>query len=114
MTQQLNPARTTWHITFGAYGARLHGDERPTVDLEHNQRGEAFVPADDGRSRRERDRMKFPPVRLTREQCLFIQEQLPQICERGGWTYRTGSAGEDHVHALIDMDPTVHGEKRAD
>ena len=26
----------TWHITFGTYGARLHGDERPTVDRNHN------------------------------------------------------------------------------
>jgi len=37
--QSLDPQRTTWHITFGTCGTRLHGDLRPAVDLDHNNRG---------------------------------------------------------------------------
>ncbi|MFA7235386.1 MAG: hypothetical protein WC058_00860 [Phycisphaeraceae bacterium] len=62
MTQQLDPARTTWHITFGTYGTRLHGDDRPTVDREHNQRGEAFIEADAERAAESREGMRGDPI----------------------------------------------------
>ena len=109
--QHLHPDLTTWHITFGTHGSRLHGDERPTVDRQHNERGTPFLPPDPERRAAEHNRMDGPPVLLTREQCLFIQEIIPAICVRGGWTLRVTSAAPDHVHVLVDIDPAIHGEK---
>jgi REP element-mobilizing transposase RayT len=109
--QELEPNRTTWHITWGTYGARLHGDFRPTVDRQHNQRGTPFLPRDAERELRAAATLNFPPVYLTHEQCEFIEAALPPICERGGWSMRTCSAGEDHVHLLCDILPAIHGEK---
>ena len=111
MRHHLDPQRTTWHITFGTYGTRLHGDDRPTVDRDHNELGEPFLEPDPKRWRGDRNRMKAAPVYLTREQCLFIQLTLIAICARGGWTLRTCSAASDHVHLVIDIIPAVHGEK---
>jgi hypothetical protein len=91
--QQLDPPRTPWHITFGTYGTRLHGDDRPTVDLQHNQLNAPFLPRDPHREEFERGRMTFPPRYLTMEQRAFVESELSSICVRGGWTYRVCAAG---------------------
>lgn len=109
--QTLHPARTTWHITFGTYGTRLHGDARPTVDRQHNTRGTPFLSKDPERRSNEQERMRANAVYLSFEQRRFVQEQLPTICERGGWDDRVAAAGPDHVHVLIDIDRAIHGEK---
>jgi REP element-mobilizing transposase RayT len=109
--QTLAPTHTTWHITFGTYGTRLHGGSRPNVDKQHNDRGTEFVPPKIEREDSARGRMKFPPRLLTIEQRQFVETTLPQICLRGGWSYRVCSAAPDHVHLLCDIVPEVHGEK---
>ena len=90
----LNPAHT-WHLTFGTYAARLHNDPRPTVDRRHNLVGTPFPPPDP-------DRQQPPtsaPIRLTYEHCSHIEQTIPQLCTRGGWTYHTCAAPfELHPH----------------
>ena len=109
--QLLDPARTTWHITFGTYGTRLHGGSRPSVNKGHNQLETPFVPPTIERENSARGRMKFPPRFHTLEQRQCVETELPKICERGGWNYRVCSAAPDHVHQLCDIVPAVHGEK---
>jgi REP element-mobilizing transposase RayT len=109
--QHFHPTLTTWHITFGTYGTRLHGGSRPNVDKQHNERGTEFVPPRIEREDSARDRMKFPPRFLTEEQRHFVEALLPQICDRGGWTYRVCSAASDHIHLLCDVAREIHGEK---
>ncbi|MCA9234978.1 MAG: hypothetical protein KDA44_05890 [Planctomycetales bacterium] len=109
--QTLDPSRTTWHITWGTYGTRLHGGVAPTVDKRHNRRGEPFVSRNPTVEKLARRSLNFDPVILTREQRELAEEALPAICIRGGWTYRGCAAGEDHVHVLCDILPDIHGEK---
>lgn len=109
--QHLDPARTSWHITFGTYGTRLHGGQRPTVDKQHNQLDEPFVEPNSARERSAHGRMKFAPRYLSPDQRAFAERELPGICERGGWGYRACAAAPDHVHLLCDVLPDVHGEK---
>jgi hypothetical protein len=108
--QQLNPSLTSWHITWGTYGARLHGSVRPTVDRDHNRRGESFLERNERREQAEAAILNFP-ARLTLDQRTFIEEQIPVICIRGGWDYRICAAGHDHVHVLCDIRREIHGEK---
>ena len=109
--QHFNPPLTPWHVTFGTYGTRLHGGDRPTVDKQHNRWQEPFISRDPHREEFERLRMKFRPRFLTLEQRLSAEAELPLICERGGWAYRVCAAGPDHVHLLCDVVRAVHGEK---
>ena len=109
--QHFHPKRKTWHITFGTYGTRLHGGDRPTVDHQHNQRGAAFVEPDPQRHDEFLKRLRFSPVYLNVAECRYVQDVIPAICDRGGWTHRVDSAATDHVHVLLDVDPAVHGEK---
>ena len=114
MIPGLDPTRTTWHITFGTHGSRLHGDDRPTVERDHNQPGEPFVEPDADRMNDERERLRGPAVRLTQTQRALIEAAIPTLCERGGWTYRVAAAplppDDHHVHVLLDAERRVHGK----
>jgi hypothetical protein len=110
--QTLRLGWTTWHVTFGAHAARLHGGVRATVDREHNQRGMPFVGRDEAREQSNRAALKAPPVTLSVAQSVFIEAVLPTICERGGWVLRTCAASPppidgDHVHVLLDALPSA-------
>lgn len=95
------PRPLAYHITWGTYGKRLHGDARPTVDRDHNEFGTPPLPRDDERNARERELLKFAPVELTVEQRLFIESIVSSVCERGHWTFLTCAAGPDHVHVVL-------------
>jgi hypothetical protein len=90
-----------YHITWGTYGTRLHGDPRKTVDRQHNQYGEPVLGFDEHRWEREKALLKFPPVTFTRPQMVVVESLLLQICQRGGWQHRIGAAGSDHVHEIL-------------
>ena len=90
-----------YHITWGTYGTRLHGDPRGTVDREHNQRDSPILGFDEHRWEREKERLKFPPVCLTEEQRILAEFLIPKVCERGYWTYRRCAVGSDHVHVIL-------------
>jgi hypothetical protein len=56
--QYLSAGLTTWHITWGTYGARLHGGDRPTVNRYHNKPGEPYVGPDMHRAWAENDLLR--------------------------------------------------------
>jgi len=100
----MNPTSTrpiAYHITFGTYGTRLHGDPRGTVDRKHNKPGEPIIGKNTAWERYERNLLRFEPVILTSEQRHFIEQYLPDVCERGGWKLHLAAAQHDHVHCLI-------------
>jgi REP element-mobilizing transposase RayT len=105
------PGFTTWHITWGTYGTRLHFGPAATVRVDQNQVGDPFITFDLPRYERMQDRLKHPPVFLGDEQRVLIESTIPDLCERGGWRWRVGAAKPDHVHVLLDVVPSVHGEK---
>ena len=80
---------------------RLHGDERGTVDRKMNQPGDPIIGSDPSWWKQEHDRLKFPPVCLDVEQMRFVEEAVPNVCQRGGWKYKTCAAGPDHVHVVL-------------
>lgn len=101
---------TTWHITWGTYGTRLHGGDRPTVDRLHNQLGEPFIESDAEKEDRKRQRMCGSSVYLTHNERRFVESIVPTLCERGSWLLRTCAAGPDHVHVLCDVKAAMHGK----
>jgi REP element-mobilizing transposase RayT len=109
--QHLGTSLTTWHVTWGTYGARLHGDDRATVDRFKNKPGDPYVEPAMYRARVANDSLRGDVVYLTREQQEFVQAAMPEVCVRGGWTLRTCAAAHDHVQFLVDVDPAIHGER---
>lgn len=90
-----------YHITFGTYGARLHGSSKPHVDRDHNEYGEPFAPTDASKEEAARDRMKFDPVSLTLEQRVLVESAIVDLCSRYSWPLHTMAAQTDHVHAVL-------------
>ena len=110
--QTLSAQMTTWHITWGTYGSRLHGSDRPTVDRKRNRRGQPFVVRNDHRERFESNIATTEVVYLTLDHRCQIESVIPAMCRRGGWGYRIAAVGPecDHVHVLCDIDPNTHGK----
>ncbi|MBY0311790.1 MAG: transposase [Phycisphaerales bacterium] len=103
--------KTAWHITISTIAARLHGDDRPTVDRDHNRFGTPFLKPDPIRNTREREAMSVGSVVLSSEQRQCIEDAMPEVCLRGGWDFVTCAAGPDHVHVLVRIDESIHGKQ---
>jgi len=93
-----------YHITFGTYGTRLHGDTRGTVDRRHNTPGEPVLGRRDSWQRVEEARLRHPPVLLTLQQRLYAQRAIADVCERGGWQLHITACQSDHVHVLLSAE----------
>jgi hypothetical protein len=72
-----------YHISWGTYGTRLHGDPRGTVHRSHNEFGTPVLGYDEHRWEAEKANLKFPPVRLDRAKMIVVEELVPEICKRG-------------------------------
>ncbi len=93
-----------FHITFGTYGTRLHGDARGTVGRGRNQPGDPIIGLDSDWEREEASRLKYAPVYLDTSQRRHVQLLIPDICRRGGWKYHMAAGQPDHAHALVTAD----------
>ena len=102
---------TIWHITFGTYGARLHGGDRPTVDRNHNVLSQPYIPPNARRARFEQNRMRDETVYLQSRERAFIEATIPELCERGGWHFHACAAELNHIHVLLKADSRVHGKR---
>jgi REP element-mobilizing transposase RayT len=90
-----------YHITFGTYGARLHGGGRPTVHHQQNRPGDAFIRVDPTLQATEKARLNGPVVRLDANMRASVERWMPAICQRGGWRLWIAAAQHDHLHVLL-------------
>lgn len=90
-----------YHVTFGTYGARLHGSAKPHVDMDHNEYGQPLAPTDPNREEAARDRMKYDPVSLTVDQRILVENAIMGLCSRYSWPIHSMAAQSDHVHVVL-------------
>ena len=88
-------------ITFTCYGTWLHGDLRGSVDLKHNQFGEAFLEEDAQREQCEFKQMKHLPVYLSPEQRDRIAKSIVHVCESRSWKLWEVNVRTNHVHVVL-------------
>jgi REP element-mobilizing transposase RayT len=96
-----------YFITFSCYGARLHGDERGSVDREHNAYGTPFLPADPERLREMAARMKESPYSLDLDRRRLICPAVVEVAAHRGWMLAAVHVRTAHVHAVVhaQVDP---------
>jgi len=90
-----------YHITFGTYGTRLHGDVRGTVDRRLNQPGDPIIGAEPDWEFMELNKLRFPPRVFDFQQRQLVEQLVPDVCVRGGWQLQARAAGKDDVHTLL-------------
>jgi REP element-mobilizing transposase RayT len=90
-----------YHITWGTYGARLPGTDRPHIDRDHNQYGAPLAPANPARESSIRGHMSFPPVLLTLTQRHEVRRAIDDVAGRYKWKIHNVAVQQDHVHVVI-------------
>jgi len=99
-------------LTWTCYGTWLHGDERGSVDAEHNARGEPFLGASRERERRSRARMTHAPVRLAAKARQIVRDTIAAHCRLRGWTLHGASVRSNHVHVVVSCPVPAHQAHR--
>lgn len=115
-----------WLLTSTTYGTWLPGDPRGSVtsvrdvrpgegpaDMrrEHAVFGEAFEPANRGLYRSATEKLKGPPIRLTRGQAEVVIEQFRETCEHRGWRLFAAAVMANHFHVVVGSRDEADGRK---
>jgi REP element-mobilizing transposase RayT len=88
-------------ITFTTYGTWVHGDERGSVDREHNVPGTALLSPSAPRRRVVTGLMKSNEVNLSREQRTVVRETIERVCAHFDWELHAVNVRTNHVHVVV-------------
>jgi REP element-mobilizing transposase RayT len=93
-----------YFLTFTCYGTWLHGDERGSVDREHNTPGMPVLPPDATRCAREQGDLAQPPYLLDQARRQVTLHALCEIARRKGWMLHAAHVRSNHVHLVVTAD----------
>ena len=96
-----------YFLTFTCYGTWLHGDDRGSVDREHNSPGTPVLPPDGERKAREDDDLAEPPYQLDAPRRQVTLRALCEIARRKGWMLHAVHVRSNHVHMVVTADGTA-------
>lgn len=88
-------------ITFRCYGTWLHGDNRGSIDRNHNEYLSPYMPASDGFEIFNADEMKWPPVKLDGARRQAVERAIREVCEYKKWLLYCLNVRTNHVHTLL-------------
>ena len=91
----------TYFITFSTYGAWLHGDDRGSVDRNHNLPGEPWVEPNARLQHYRQDLMTNEPYVLDEIRRGIVLEAVLQHAEYRNWTMLAAHTRTRHVHMVI-------------
>ena len=67
-------------ITFACYGCHLHGEERGSVDCDHNLYGTPIVATNSARAAKEISRMAQLPYSMGELQRSVVLDAIQEVC----------------------------------
>ena len=88
-------------ITFTTYGTWLHGDDRGSVNKEHNQYGKPFVARSPALQRREQSSLKNEPLILGERQREKVLSAIIHVCRFRGWYAHAVHVRSNHIHIVV-------------
>jgi REP element-mobilizing transposase RayT len=97
------PVAEPWayFLTFTCYGTRLHGNDRGSVDREHNAPRGRYIPENARRVRYEQRLMSEAAITLSADERQLVLEQVLSVCEHEGWLLHAAHVRSTHVHAVL-------------
>jgi REP element-mobilizing transposase RayT len=90
-----------YHITFTTYGSWLHGDQRGSVDKDHNQYGSNFVSPNSGLHKQEQTSLKNSPIILDKNIREVVLKALLRVCGYRGWITHAVHVRSNHIHIVV-------------
>jgi len=104
-------------ITWTCYGCWLHGDERGSVDDQHNVFGTPILPKQYRRKIAVREQLTHEPVRLNSEARSCVALTISDHANKRDWELLAVNVRSNHVHVVIrfaDISPEkMMGEWKA-
>jgi REP element-mobilizing transposase RayT len=88
-------------LTFRTYGTWLHGDERGSVDLQHNVYGAPLLDPDERREAAVVASMKASPMELTEAMRSVVDAAIRDHCRFRQWELMELAVRSNHVHVLV-------------
>jgi len=90
-------------LTWSCYGTWLWGDDRGSVDANHNVWATPLLPKDAKRVTGLRRRMKQEPYRLSEAARQVVKETIEDHCLRRGWELLAVNVRSNHVHVVVQF-----------
>lgn len=91
-------------ITFTTFGTRLHGDDRGSVDREHNAYGQDLLLPEKELGEWERSRMIGAPILLGEKHRPVVERAIREAGEYRDWTIHALNVRTNHVHVVVGAD----------
>ena len=88
-------------LTFRTYGTWLHGDDRGSVDREHNGPGMPFLAPNVRRVAFETGRMGFPPLVFDEAIRSIVDAAIVDQCCYRSWDLIERAVRTNHVHVVV-------------
>lgn len=90
-----------YFLSWTCYASWLHGDERGSVDRDHNAFGTPWLPPDPGREKREYERSRGPAVRLDGARRDIVRRTIEDHCRIRSWSIHALNVRTNHVHVVV-------------
>ena len=98
-----------YFLTWTCYGTWLHGDERGSVDREHNLAGRPFLARDDPRRNRSSESLKHWATTLDPTRRRVVKETISSRCAFLGARLLALSVRSNHVHLVVSCNTEQPG-----
>src|SRR5688572_14948009 len=97
-----------YFITFTTYGTWLHGNDKGSVDCDHNRFEEPFLPVDQNRQKVALAAMSQAVCQLGEREREIVRDAFVALAEARGWKLVAIHVRSNHVHVVLwnpDRDP---------
>ena len=94
------PVLPAYFITFTTKGTRLHGDERGSVDRNHNTPGDPGVRPDPDLNDRRHRQSQEDPIILDEPARQAVQDAVVEVCQHRRWDLHALHVRTTHVHVI--------------
>src|SRR6476620_8328800 len=96
-----------YFITFTCFGTWLHGDERGSVNDDHNMFGTPFLPQSTFGTQAIRAEMTDQPYSLNESRRTIVLHAVREICVARKWDLLAAHVRGNHVHTVVRADKSV-------
>ncbi len=96
-----------YFITFRTYGTWLHGDQRGSVDRNHNIPGTPLLDPDALRENVEMNRCKQEVITLDAPCRKMVHHTIEDVCKHRNWAIHQLNVRSNHVHIVLSATQPV-------
>lgn len=88
-------------ITFRTYGTWLRGDERGSMDREHNSYGTPRIAPNPTLEKADATRLRHSPLTLDPRQRQVVEQAIREVCLYRSYLLRAVNVRTNHAHTVV-------------